>query len=73
MKMVTLTRDMKPWRAGESYAVPDEMAQRLVKSGEAKDERTFPPPDVSPPTQTASPLQPKTYMTRADRKAARRN
>lgn len=48
MKIVTLTKDLRPWGKGESPVLPDEVADRLVKDGEAKDPRPFPPQDVAP-------------------------
>ncbi len=36
MKMVELTRDMRPHRAGERRVVPDAMAEKLIASGDAK-------------------------------------
>lgn len=35
-KMVEFTKDMRPHTAGDTRAVPDEIADRLAKSGEAK-------------------------------------
>lgn len=67
MKMVTLTRDMKPWREGDSAALPDELADKLIKAGEAKDPRPYPPPDVAPavPVAARPALKPaRPYFTR---------
>ncbi len=65
MQIVTLTRDMRPWRSGQDAVLPDEIAAKLVDSGEAKDPRPFPPPDMAPnnPVRDAQ-LQPKRYFTR---------
>jgi hypothetical protein len=35
MKMVEFTRDMRPYRAGDVKALPDEAAEQLIKAGEA--------------------------------------
>ncbi|MGV2188765.1 hypothetical protein ACQZ4Q_08115 [Agrobacterium vitis] len=43
MKTVTLTADLRPWRAGDDIHVEDDLAKRLVSSGEAKDMRPFQP------------------------------
>lgn len=48
-KMVTITRDMRPWRAGDRVAIQDdELVNKLVKDGEAKDPGPYPPSDVAP-------------------------
>ncbi len=49
MKIVTLTRDMRPWRAGDRPVIPDAVAERLVANGDATDPRPFPPEDVAGP------------------------
>ena len=47
MKLVELTRDLRPWRAGDSALVPDAVADAMVKTGEAQSARPFPPqPEV---------------------------
>ena len=43
MKLVELTRDLRPWRAGDSALVPDMVADAMVKAGEAHNARPFPP------------------------------
>jgi hypothetical protein len=48
MKQVTLTRDMRPWHAGATPIVPDDLADRLVAAGDARDPRPFPPPPEGP-------------------------
>jgi len=64
---VTLLRDMKPWRAGDSPALPDDLAQKLIEAGEAKDPRPY---SGSAPAQHLSEkqveklLRPKRYLTR---------
>jgi hypothetical protein len=49
MKIVTLTRDMRPWRAGDRPVVPDVLAEALITAGDAKDPQSFPPADVAGP------------------------
>ena len=61
MKLVELTRDLRPWRAGDSALVPDMVADAMVKAGEAHNARPFP--------HTAEPADPAesprgTYLTR---------
>lgn len=48
MRIVTLARDMRPHRAGDDRVLPDELAAALIASGDARDSRPFPPPDVAP-------------------------
>lgn len=43
MKTVTLTQDLRPWRAGDDVHLEDEVAARLVASGEAENLRAFRP------------------------------
>ncbi len=77
MRIVTFTRDMRPWQTGASAVLPDAVAERLVQEGSATDSRPFPPPDVAPPVADRPlagetlRLSPKRYMTRAERRAAR--
>jgi hypothetical protein len=69
MRIVTLKRDMRPWRAGQDAVVPDAIADMLIKSNEASNPRPFPPPDVAPrvavgerPVLTLK--RPRAYYTR---------
>lgn len=41
MKTVEFTTDMRPWRAGDRVPLPDDVADRLVASEEAKEPRPF--------------------------------
>ncbi|HZP88650.1 MAG TPA: hypothetical protein VFB54_17710 [Burkholderiales bacterium] len=66
MKIVTLTRDMRPWRKGQDAVLSDELAKKLLKDGDAQNERPFPPPDVAPATAQPA-FEPKRYMTRGKR------
>lgn len=42
MKLVTLTRDLRPWRENDRVPVPDDVADRLVADGDATDPGVFP-------------------------------
>lgn len=53
MKLVTLTRDMRPYGANADILVPDGVAQTLVASGDARDPREYPPR-----TPAKTPAQP---------------
>lgn len=52
MKTVDLTRDMRPWRAGDSVHLPDDLAASLVSNGEAQNLRPF--QDEPAPAATAA-------------------
>ena len=39
MKLVRLTKDLKPWHAGDDKLLDDELADRLLASGEAENPR----------------------------------
>lgn len=43
MKLVTLTCDMRPWRANDRVPLPGDLADRLVASGEAVNPEPFGP------------------------------
>jgi hypothetical protein len=65
--IVRATRDMRPWQKGEDRVLPDDLAAKLVKDGDAEDPRPFPPADVAPRPPAKAP-RPRRYMTReADR------
>ena len=51
MKFVTLTKDLRPWRANDRVPVPDALADELVALGDAKDPEWF-TPDVGLPLPT---------------------
>jgi hypothetical protein len=65
-KIVTLTRDMRPWSKGQDAVLPKAMAEKLVADGDADNLRSFPPSDVAPrvPVAAASLPARKGYMTR---------
>ncbi len=44
---VTLLYDMRPWRAGDDIHVPQELADALLRNGEARDLRPFVEPNQS--------------------------
>jgi hypothetical protein len=75
MRIVEMTRDMRPWAKGQDAVLSDELAARLLSNDEkhpdgpaAKNSRPFPPPDVAPrvPVTAAAPVPPtkSRYMTR---------
>jgi hypothetical protein len=66
MRIVRMTRDMRPWGKGQDAVLPEALAAKLVKDGDAEDSRPFPPPDVAPRVPVAAPLPPNKgrYMTR---------
>lgn len=43
MFTVTLTQDVRPWRAGDDVHLPETVAKTLIDTGEAKDMRPFKP------------------------------
>lgn len=57
MKMIEFTRDMRPQRAGEKRVVPDAVAEKLIKAGDAK-------PVASPFDKPTGQLTGRTYKTR---------
>lgn len=62
MKTVDLTCDMRPWRAGDAIHLEDELADRLVATGEAENPRPFPP--GSEPRRGRPPKG--TYLTKGN-------
>jgi hypothetical protein len=66
MRIVQMTRDLRPWAKGQDAVVPDGVAQKLLKDGDAADSRPFPPPDVAPavPVGPTRPQTKRGYMTR---------
>lgn len=63
MKTVYLTTDMRPWRAGDEVHVPNEVAERLVRNGEAKNMRPFNPTGAEQPSTDDRPKS--SYLTKA--------
>jgi hypothetical protein len=69
MKIIKLNRDLRPWRAGQDAVVPDDVAAKLLASGDATDSRPYPPADVAPSTPVGGrPIlklkRPRSYFTR---------
>ena len=68
MKIVRISRDMRPWRAGQDAVLSDELAEKLIKSGEAENPRPYPPADVTAPRKEDRPTihlpRAKPYFTR---------
>jgi hypothetical protein len=58
MKKVTMTRDMRPFRANDPAVVEDHVADRLVADGDASDARPWPEDNAVPPPA-------KQYKTKA--------
>ncbi len=48
MKLVTLTRDLRPWRENDRVPVPDKLADELVETGDARDPEVFHSLDDNP-------------------------
>jgi hypothetical protein len=57
MKLATFTRDMAPFKAGDSRVVPDDVGDRLESDGSATLGQ-FPPADVASPLRDGAPLPP---------------
>jgi hypothetical protein len=71
MKLIELTTDLRPWRRGDNVPVPDELADKLVESGEAINPRPYPPkePGIADRDIMRPPLQPsekprRRYLTK---------
>jgi hypothetical protein len=69
MLTVTLTKDMRPWRAGDEVPLPDALAEQLVAAGEATGARPF-SPEAAPAAATSAPApaaapSKRRYMTRS--------
>jgi hypothetical protein len=69
MRIVKITRDLRPFRAGQDAVLDDVLAARLVKDGDASDSRPFPPADVRPasaaePQSAQATAKSRTFMTR---------
>lgn len=66
MRVVTLTKALRPFGKGDKAVLPDEVAERLVKDGDATDSHPYPPPDVAPTkaAATAAMTPRRPYLTR---------
>jgi hypothetical protein len=68
-RLVTMTRDLRPWRAGQDAVVPAAKAAELIENGDAENPRPYPPPDVAPAVAVGDeppPVlrRPRPYFTR---------
>lgn len=54
MKLVTMTRDMRPFQANHDALLPDDVADRLIAAGDAR----------LPAGQTQAPVQPQKPVER---------
>ena len=63
MKLVTMTRDMRPFQAGHDAFLPDDVAARLVEAGAAENLRDLPDYRVAPMGDVPPPA--KSYRTKA--------
>lgn len=70
MRIVEMTRDMRPYAKGQDAVLPDDVAAKLLQEGDAKNPRPFPPPDVAPKNRVATQIPPvkSSYMTRNKRR-----
>ena len=69
MRMLTMTRDMRPYQAGHDYLFPDPAAKQLIDSGEAtpaKAEKAtkLAPDPVPAPAPPPTPPARNRYITR---------
>lgn len=68
MKTVEFTTDIRPWQRGATAVLPDDVAGRLVASGEAVNPRPFPETaaEDEPPRKSRLTLPQRTpYQTKA--------
>lgn len=61
MKLVTMTRDMRPWQRGNDVLLPDAAAAQLVAEGASENPRDFPSRVVEP---RKAPAPAKTFKTK---------
>jgi hypothetical protein len=60
MKLIQLTTDLRPWRRGDDVPVPDDLADKLVASGEAINPRPYPAPHpLADQPMMTTPLRPE--------------
>lgn len=67
---VTLTADMRPWRKGDDIHISPQLAEALVKKGEAKDPRPF-QSQIAPAVPVRSQAPPARAVLHVSRKAKR--
>lgn len=53
MRLVTLTRDMRPYQAGHDAALPDALAQQLLDAGDATESANAAASGLAPDAPTA--------------------
>jgi hypothetical protein len=58
MRLVTLTRDMRPWQRGDDAALPDDAAKRLIDAGDATVSKNEAASGLKPDSTTARPATP---------------
>ena len=61
MKLVTMTVDLKPYHRGQHVPFPDEVADRLITSGEAINSRPWRgalEPEIADLPMLTTPLRP---------------
>jgi hypothetical protein len=63
--LVEFTRDMRPYRAGDRYALPDILADKIVEEGSGKIVPSIFDAAALPQTRDLAPRGPaKRYLTR---------
>jgi hypothetical protein len=60
MRLVTMTRDMRPWQRGQDVALPNEAAAQLLNEGAANNPRNL----DGTPIERTTPAPAKHYRTR---------
>jgi hypothetical protein len=60
MKTVRLSREMRPHHKGADVIMPDDVAEQMVRNGDAEDPRPFP----HQPVDAEKPRPAKTYVTK---------
>lgn len=74
MKIVTMTRDMRPFHRGQDAVLQDDVALRLQEEGAANNLRPFPPQEPGFPspetvgTAAAKPPPARSYRSKGRRK-----
>jgi hypothetical protein len=64
-KLVEFTRDMRPYRAGDRYALPDILADKITQEGSGKIVPSVFDKAAAPQTRDLAPQAPvKRYLTR---------
>jgi hypothetical protein len=58
MKLVTLTKDLRPWRKNDRVPVPDALADKLVAEGDAVNPEPFTAAHARPGAEVNSKPRP---------------